>query len=361
MTKTHLVITTDYELFGNGSGDVKNCMINPTDLMMELLDKYGAKLTVFAEMMEYWKIKEAINEGLLSVKDYNPCLEIEKQLKKMIFNGHDVQFHMHPQWVDAIFHDGRWHLNYKYWRTPLVPGGLGNVKRSDSLIGLFSQGKKCLEKLGKSVNKNYECIGFRAGSYCIQPHKLVFEAMEKTGFVFDSSVFPYGFERSRYSYYDFRKITNANPYRPNPKDISLHDPNGPIVEMPIYSRNLYLPLSFTYSLLPKKYMSPKGCVGHGFNKKKMKREKPNFKRVKRWDFCMMNHIGLKTFLLSGLSEKKKDINVLIMTSHPKSYNNNANFERFLKFAKRIVDKNENICFSTLTDAVKDYIQFEKRD
>ena len=41
--QNHLILTVDYELFGNGSGDIVNCVIKPTAMMLDIADRYNAK------------------------------------------------------------------------------------------------------------------------------------------------------------------------------------------------------------------------------------------------------------------------------------------------------------------------------
>lgn len=358
MAKIHILITADYELFGNGSGDVLNCMIRPTDLIIKILEKYGAKLTLFAEMIEYWEIKKAIDKGVLDLNSYDPSGEIEKQLKNLISRGHDVQFHMHPQWIGAKFEEGAWKLNYKYWRTPMVPGGLGSEEKTFSLIGLFHKGKRCLERICQPENGNYRCIAFRAGGYCIQPHKLVFKAMEKTGYLADSSVFPGGFEKSEYTYFDFRDVKYYSPYRPDLNDIAKHNPSNAILEIPIYSVRMILPKAILTSITPKANLRPPGCSGKGFDKKIGKRRFLDIYHIKKWDFCTLNTYGMKDILKKALNRNEGKTNILVMTGHPKSFNNISSLDKFLRWTTKIIEKNPDIKYSTFSEAVYDYMENE---
>ena len=57
------LLTLDYELFGNGSGDVFKHIIDPTYKLLALADKYNVKFTFFFEVIEYWKLKEEWDKG----------------------------------------------------------------------------------------------------------------------------------------------------------------------------------------------------------------------------------------------------------------------------------------------------------
>ena len=59
MGKLRFILTADYEVFGNGSGCVKKCMIDPTEKMLSICDDYCAKLTLFVDVCEYWAFKKA--------------------------------------------------------------------------------------------------------------------------------------------------------------------------------------------------------------------------------------------------------------------------------------------------------------
>ena len=45
-----LVLTLDYELYGNGSGNVFQHIIAPTEKILQLADKYNAKITIFLKL-----------------------------------------------------------------------------------------------------------------------------------------------------------------------------------------------------------------------------------------------------------------------------------------------------------------------
>ena len=54
MAAFKLIISADHEIFGNGSGDVMHCMVNQTNKLKEIADKFGAKITLFTDVCEYW-------------------------------------------------------------------------------------------------------------------------------------------------------------------------------------------------------------------------------------------------------------------------------------------------------------------
>ena len=53
-----ICLTLDYELYGNGSGDVFKNIIEPTNQILSILHKHNIHISIFLEVVEYWKLKE---------------------------------------------------------------------------------------------------------------------------------------------------------------------------------------------------------------------------------------------------------------------------------------------------------------
>ena len=98
--KLSLQLTLDYELFGDGTGDVYREQIIPTNHLMDICELYGAKLTVYFEYGQYLAFEKFSNVNY-KLKDENAA--ILSQLKELILRGHDVQFHLHPTWLAASY------------------------------------------------------------------------------------------------------------------------------------------------------------------------------------------------------------------------------------------------------------------
>ena len=56
MRKT--LITLDYELYFNRSGTAQKCIIEPTDLLLGILDKHDIRATFFVDSGYVLKLKE---------------------------------------------------------------------------------------------------------------------------------------------------------------------------------------------------------------------------------------------------------------------------------------------------------------
>ena len=74
-----MLFTLDYELYGDGSGDVFKHIIDPTYALLNVADRYNLKFTFFFEVIEYWRLKEEWNNGNKMGYTQNPIGAIEKQ------------------------------------------------------------------------------------------------------------------------------------------------------------------------------------------------------------------------------------------------------------------------------------------
>ncbi len=184
-----LIISIDYELFGNGSGDVQRDMVEPTNRLLAICERHSAKLTIMCEIGQYWAMKRA-EQDLCRDLGYSPAEAMETQIQRAVGLGHDVQLHLHPQWIGARYQDGLWHLNFDQIRV----SDLDDVQDGDagtlSLEAMLRRGKETLESLLRPVDSDYECTVFRAGGFYIEPADRVIKTMRSVGLWADSSVVP---------------------------------------------------------------------------------------------------------------------------------------------------------------------------
>ena len=54
----HLALTLDYEMFGNGAGDVMRDVIEPTNRLLVIYFKYSAKMLILFEVGRHWFSQE---------------------------------------------------------------------------------------------------------------------------------------------------------------------------------------------------------------------------------------------------------------------------------------------------------------
>ena len=339
----NLILTFDYELYGDGSGDVFNEMIYPTSKILNICNEYNIKTTIFFEVIEYIKLKEEWQNGNTMGYKKNPIEAIDEQLKNALIDGHDIQMHIHPQWIDANYRDGCWSVNFSNWR-------LGDFKHKNySTYDILKNGKDVIENLLKTIDVNYKCIALRAGGYNIMPSFDVYNAMKKLDLKLDSSIYPGGYEDGSLSKYDYRGVSIHKDYWIADKNdlrfSSTENKDHSIYEIPIFAMILprWKKINFfrIKSFLKNRKSSIKSFNAKTQNSKTLNKFKFFFeKEALTWDFCLFQmslHKYFIKYIINSLSGKR---NSFVLIGHPKGFSSSTNFRKFINYAKK---KNFTFC------------------
>jgi hypothetical protein len=225
------VLTIDYELFfGEKYGTVDSCQIEPTNLLANLLSKYDSRMTVFWDILHYWKLKE------LSCKYPNLAEEaakIEEQILQLAKNHHDIQLHLHPHWINTTFNGKDWQFNLDGYRLQHL-SQMNNPKDINTIAGCVKIGKNLIEETVKMIIPDHKVNTFRAGGFGIQPFEKLAQVFLTNGLLIDSSVC-YGLKLNKGEHsYDFTLIPRTDYYK---FDIAIEneEPEGKFLEFPIGS------------------------------------------------------------------------------------------------------------------------------
>jgi hypothetical protein len=353
MAKFNLIITADYEVFGNGSGDVLNCMVNPTNNLLEICNSVEAKLTIFMDVCELWAFEEVEKGGFWDL-DYSPSGEIKSQLIDAVENGHDVQLHFHPQWLDYKYlGKGKWELNHEKWRLPSCD------KQEIDL--LFRRGKQTLEELLQPIKEDYVCNVFRAGGWCIQPEEIILKAMKKHGFKIESSVAVGVSSHHENQFFDFTSAPDLPQWKIDNKVTSQDD--GALLEIPIFTsemdgitRSQFLAKRLKRNI-PQK---PEGCVGFAESstrKSKFSKVVDLLKKQRSmFNFSDATTVEEMIWFIEKAREKyrlEETIVPLVMIGHPKTFANEKELKEFLFWAANQVD----ISFTDYNSYLNEYQSF----
>src|SRR5215210_90617 len=101
----YLAFVDDWELRGNGAGDPRRIQFRPMRELVRLFNKYGIRGSFNAEVMQQLTFRkmEVQHPELGELAD-----EWDAAVLETYNEGHDVQLHIHPQWRDAHYEEGRW-------------------------------------------------------------------------------------------------------------------------------------------------------------------------------------------------------------------------------------------------------------
>lgn len=223
-----IVLTIDYEIFGNGTGDVREHVVDPTERMARIAERYDAPLTIFVEMEELLAFERHASE-LRDQLGYVPHDLIRGQVKDLAERGHDMQLHLHPQWHHAALVGGRWRLDDT---KQTVDSLFSTVQETIRYIG---DRKGELEEMVRGSAPNKPVVAYRAGAFSAQPGRNLIPALVKNRIEIDSSVVVGLQHQNEYLRLDYRNAPADKPMWRVGADVAVEDPSGPLVEIPIGS------------------------------------------------------------------------------------------------------------------------------
>ena len=319
MNKIAVMISLDYELFGDGTGDVQREQIVPTQHLKNIASLYNVKLTILFEYGQYLAYEK------YSTVNQNFAIQnklIENQLIDFVKDGHDVQFHFHAQWHNAVYNQKteEFELNLEY-----VDFTAMDYKDMTSIL---YQGKKFLEDLLKPIKNDYQCIGFRSGSWAVKDEEKLYKALKECGYKADSSVVPNTKFESEQVNFEYKDCPHNYKYWMVDKKISKEakSKKSYFVEIPPYT--IKHPLAFFKYLNPKNKLSRK-IMSKFYTTKISEKNFSIFQKIKKiltrnYYMADINTMDYKT-LIQMVEEvihnktlyNKKEIIPLMFIGHPK--------------------------------------------
>lgn len=329
-----ILFTLDYELYGNGTGDVFQHIIKPTEELLAIARRHDIKYTIFFEVVEYWYLKHEWEQGNKMGYTESPVLAMEEQLREAYLQGHDIQLHLHPQWIGAVYRDNQWVLNLSNWCLGQYQG-----EGKDSLLNLLKRGKETIEEIIRPVDPLYSCIALRAGGYNAQPSEEIVRVMRQIGLKVDSSIYPGGFESGSLSNYDYTAVApdlghwyveNQLEY-PAPRTTDIVE--LPIVSFPIRRLQKYLSLDRIKALFQNRKSAADTYSAKTANKGGILGKISYFVETEwqTWDFCLFSTSLHRRFLKQAKNQRTREEFVLV--GHPKSFVSGDSFEQLLKQIK----------------------------
>ena len=352
----HLILSLDYEIFGNGAGDVMRDIIQPTNRLLNICDKHGAKMSIMFDVGEYWAFEQYASQFQKDL-GYSPCEQMKRQAIDAIRRGHDVQMHLHPQWIGAEYDRGVWQLCNSYWRLADLPGGLGSMSQITSITGALHAGKLTLERMIKPVKADYECVCFRAGGFYAQPSENIVSAMKKVGLKADSSVVK-GYKTSTPFEVDYSHVeTDKAAWWTTDTELTAEGkPGKNIIELSVSSRMQPYWKNFKKTKLwatlkrQRAEKTPKNKHTTDRDISSVPDYRTVMKRLLRkypstFDFCKLSS---RDMLRRIKEHTKYTEQPVVMIGHSKDFVNDYEFDKFLASLRR----NENVSFQSMSEYVR---------
>ena len=91
----YLAFVDDWELRGNGSGDVRELQLRPMRELVRIYNRHGIRGSFNAEVMQQLTFRkfQTAHPELKALAD-----EWDDAVRETFRQGHDIQLHTHPQW-----------------------------------------------------------------------------------------------------------------------------------------------------------------------------------------------------------------------------------------------------------------------
>lgn len=239
MPSVHTLLTFDVEVFGNGTGDILYCLIEPTRQLLRCLQDCEARATLFPDVCLLWAIDENERAGVMANLGYSPGELFRKLLTEAVAEGHDVQLHAHPQFVGAQYKALKFEVpETDFWRITDLPEE-DDSRPLLSIDGIIGQGIRTLQELLCETEPAYRTTAFRAGMLCSRPEEVLFRVLRRHGIRFDMSG-AFGFRcDTGVGKVDFTKVFAT----PDPLAVGNsyldHAADGDLIALPLYGARYY--------------------------------------------------------------------------------------------------------------------------
>ena len=330
MRKRQVILTVDHEIFGNGTGDVRKHITAPTEQMAGACEKHGMALTVFFEVEEYLAF-EREREKLVAALGYDPAAEMRAQAIDLVRRGHDLQLHVHPEWVGASFENGAWRLRPD---KPTVDSLFETVGETTEYI---RSRKAAIDDFWKVAGSRRRVTSFRAGAFCAQPGGKLLPALAANGIVIESSLVKGMTRHDAHVDLDFTAAPADRRHWWVSTDVAQEDPSGAVLEVPIYSKigrrvqqltPRRLMAKFSRNVPKEKQQEMMHQLGIGRSPASVARFLATQFPIKL-DFHNMSARQMMRWIRTAPPAPAGDMDVLVLIGHSKEHRDHVNFEAFL--------------------------------
>jgi hypothetical protein len=307
------IFTIDYEIYGNGEGSLGELVYEPTRQLKKIFDQAGVKCVVFVEAAELEVIENSGTDPVIH--------EVKNQVKELYQQGHEIALHLHPQWYKARYESGGWVLDYSEYNLCLLP--------EERIAEIVDRSINYLRTI--LADPGYRSLSFRAGNWLFQPTMPAAKVLSERGIKIDSSVFKGGVQRL-YGL-DYRQASRNGDFWRFKHDVNEPDPNGPILEFPIYTKKVPFWKMITGKRLGLQRQSSSGARTSAQRRHRLL-DRARFWYPLKFDFCRMTIDELTGIVDSVLRIDQKEpkfLRPLVAIGHTKDLVDFETVELFLSY------------------------------
>ena len=311
-----IVFTIDYEIYGNGDGSLKELVYEPASKLKDLFERWKSKFVVFVEAAELEVIESNNADDAISL--------VKEQVVDFFNHGFELGLHLHPQWYNAKYQNGRWLPDYREYNLCKLP--------EERIAHLLD---RSITYLGRILKIDNFCpLSFRAGNWLLQPTRPIARLLFDRGIRIDSSVFKGGYQH-KYQL-DYRPALKNGYYWPFTDDVNVASPKGKLIEIPTY-----VAMKPIWKLFSTKRMGlqQKSSAGTRSNRDTIFRlfDFFRFQYPLKLDFCRMRTNELIHMLDEEMQKDQKDPSVyrpIVAIGHTKDLKDLRAVDALLSYIKK---------------------------
>lgn len=310
------IFTIDYEIYGNGEGSLKNLVYEPAARLVNIFLKHNIRFVPFVEVAELEIIESQSTDTTID--------SVKQQIRDFHNYGFELGLHLHPQWYNALHDNGKWQLDYSEYNLCILS--------QERITKIIDRSILYLRNiLGRA---DYTPLSFRAGNWLFQPTRIVAKVLNERGIKIDSSVFKGGIQR-RYNL-DYRQSLRNGYYWRFANDVNVADPQGTMLELPIYTQMVPLWRMYTAKRVGLQQKAAQSAQGSS----KYPQRLSDFLRPRhplKLDFCRMTIKELITMMDRVIEEDRKATTLfkpIVAIGHTKDLVDFETVENFLSYLKQ---------------------------
>jgi hypothetical protein len=322
------IFTIDYEIYGNGEGSLRELVYEPAEKLREIFLKWDARFVNFVEAAEMEMIERERSDPAIDL--------VKKQVSDLHKEGFEIGLHLHPQWYNGRYENGKWLLDYNEYNLCTLPRE--RIEQIvDRSIAYFR------EVLGQP---EFTPFSFRAGNWLFQPTEIAADVLAKRGVKVDSSVFKGGLQHRHKL--DYRRALRNGYYWKFKSQVDVPDESEEnMLELPIYT---HMVLSWKMLNAKRVGLQRKSSSTNQTSKDKLFRlmDVLRLRHPLKFDFCRMTINELTTMVDKVIQEDKKQpgsFKPIVAIGHTKDLVDFDTVDRFLSYLR-----DKEIPVSTFTEA-----------
>src|SRR5207237_7088245 len=182
---------------GDGAGDIEQLQFTPLRDLLQIYARTAARTTFLPDVMQQLAFRKH-ESGHCELKTLADSWD--ENVREAFRQGHDVQLHLHPQWLNARYENGHWLLDGDW--------SILNYDRA-AAYAMLAGAKEYLETLLRPIDSQYRCVAFRAGALAAAPSDHLFESLVSLGIQLDISIAGGLFVNNRKLHLDYRNCEES--------------------------------------------------------------------------------------------------------------------------------------------------------